>query len=171
MKSSSKALSTLFVVCLAYGIVSSAADPDPYEPLKLYEGTWQVRMGAADKKPDTLLVHCARTGKFFSCEQALNGAPRALVVFCPTGTTSTGGLEYRTLVARADLSKPDDWEHLVIEGDTWTFAWTQKDGDKTVSMRNVNHFTGKDHIHFEIQKLEDNGNWKTQLSGDEERSK
>jgi hypothetical protein len=177
MKFNSTLLVSLFVIAAIYGLSTKSGEPDPYEPLKLYDGTWKVQMvsGGTDKKsadkPDVLSVHCARTGKFFSCEQELNGQPRALVIFCPTVTSSSGALEYRTLVARADLSKPDDWEHLVIEGDTWTYTWTQKDGDKVVSMRNVNHFAGKDRIHFEVQKLEDNASWKTQVAGDEERVK
>ena len=171
MKFNSNRLATLFVVWAAYGIVIRSAEPDPYEPLRLYDGTWQVRMGGTDKKPDILVDHCVRTGKFYSCEQEFNGKTRALVVFLPAGTTSTGAMEYSTLVARADLTKPDDWEHLAIEGDTWTFTWMEKEGEKIVSMRNVNRFSGRDHIHFEVQKLEEGGNWKAQLAGDEDRVK
>jgi len=148
-----------------------AADPDPYAPLKLYEGSWQLKKTTPDSPPDHLVNHCALTGIFFSCEQELNGKPAALVIFLPTGKSSSGGFEYRTLVALPDASKPEDWGHLEINGDTWTYSWTHKDGEKSVLMRNVNHFRDKDHIHFELQKMVDATTWLTQMSGDEERLK
>jgi len=147
------------------------ADRDPYEPLKLYDGGWQVKITSPEKKPDHLVNHCARTGTFFLCEQELNGKTAALVIFLPAGKSGPGGLEYRTLVALPDASKPADWGHLLIEGDTWTYSWTQKEGEKVVQMRNVNRFKDKDHIHFELQHMEDATNWKTQMAGDEERVK
>jgi len=116
MKSYSKMLAALFAVLTTCGIMTRSADRDPYQPLKLYDGTWQVRMAGADKRPDTLVDHSGHTGIFFSCQQQLNGETRALVIFLPTGATSPGALEYRTLVARPDSMKRDDWEHLVIEG-------------------------------------------------------
>jgi hypothetical protein len=32
-------------------------------------------------------------------------------------------------------------------------------------------FKDKDHIHFELQRMEDGVNWKTEMAGDEERVK
>ena len=148
-----------------------AEDPDPYEPLKLYDGGWQVNISMPEKKSDHLVNHCARTGKFYSCEQEVNGVTVALVIFLPQGKSGSGGLEYRTLAALPDASKPGDWGRLVIEGNTWTYSWTEKNGDKSVAARNVNVFKDKDHIHFELQRLADGSNWKTEMAGDEERVK
>ncbi|PMX05381.1 hypothetical protein C1Y23_34945, partial [Pseudomonas sp. GW460-12] len=91
----------------------------------LYQGSWEVHMTGGEK-PDHLNNHCARTGTFFSCEQEVNGKAGALVIFLPTGRNSAGALEYRTLAVLPDASKPGDWGHLVIDGNTWTYAWTQK---------------------------------------------
>jgi hypothetical protein len=150
---------------------ASTADPDPYEPLKLYDGGWQVKVTLPEKKPDHLMNHCARTGTFFSCEQEVNGKTTALVIFLPIGKSDSGGLEYRTLVALPDAGKPGDWGRLVIDGNTWTYSWTEKNGEKIVAARNVNHFKDNDHIHFELQRMEDGANWKTEMAGDEERAK
>jgi hypothetical protein len=147
-----------------------AADPDPYAPLQLYEGGWQVKIAGADKKPDHLVNRCARSGTFFSCEQEVNGKTAALVIFLPVGHTPSGALEYRNLALLPDASKPDDWGHLQIEGSVWTYYWTSKDGGNVTEMRNVNRFLDNDHIHFELQKKGDDGTWKTQLAGDEQRS-
>jgi hypothetical protein len=149
----------------------NAEDSDPYEPLKLYDGGWQVKITTPEKKTDHLVNHCARTGKFYSCEQEVNGVTAALVIFLPQGKSESGGLEYRTLAALPDASKPGDWGRLVIEGNTWTYSWTEKNGDKSVAAQNVNVFKDKDHIHFELQRMADGSNWKTDMAGDEERVK
>lgn len=146
-------------------------DPDPYEPLKLYDGGWQVKITMPEKKSDHLVNHCARAGKFYSCEQEVNGVTAALVIFLPYGKSESGGLEYRTLAALPDASKPGDWGRLVIEGNTWTYSWTERNGDKSVAARNVNVFKDKDHIHFELQRMAEGSNWKTEMAGDEERVK
>jgi hypothetical protein len=73
---------------------ASVAD-DPYAPLKLYDGKWDVAMGG-EKEPTRLENHCARTGLFFMCEQVVRGKTGALVVFLPFAKTATGGEEYRT---------------------------------------------------------------------------
>jgi len=128
-------------------------------------------MTTPEAKLDRMVNHCARTGIFFSCEQQLNGKTVALAIFLPVGKSGPDGLEYRTMVAKSDASKPDDWGHLVIEGDTWIYSWTRKEGEEGVRMRNINRFKDENHIHFELQKMEEGAGWKTQMSGDEERVK
>lgn len=151
--------------------ISLGVDSDPYAPLKLYDGNWEVKMGGAEPKTDHLENHCALTGLFFSCEQKVNGKSGALVVFLPVGKTARGALEYRTQALMPDASKAGEWGHLVIDGDTWIYTWENGDANKPVHWRNTNHFTGKDKIHFEVQNSEDGTNWKTQMAGDEERKK
>jgi hypothetical protein len=153
------------------GLFAAPAEPDPYAPLKLYEGAWQVNFSAPEKKSDHLVNRCARTGAFFSCEQELNGKTAALIIFLPLEHSGAGPLEYRTLAVLPDGARPGDWGHLVIDGNTWTYSWTQKEGEKTVAMRNVNRFQDNDHIHFDLQKRRDDGTWTTTLAGDESRAK
>jgi hypothetical protein len=163
---------TIAALCLFTSpLLSARLEPDPYAPLKLYERSWQINISVPDKKSDHLVNRCALTGTFFSCEQELNGKTAALVIFLLVEPSVASALEYRTLAVLPDASTPGDWSHLVINGNTWTYSWTQKDGEKTVEMRNVNHFQDNDHIHFELQKRGDDGNWTTQLAGDESRTK
>ena len=101
----------------------------------------------------------------------MNGKSSALVVFLPVGKNASGAQEYRTQGLLADGSKAGEWGKLVIDGDTWVYSWEGGEEKKPVHYRNVNHFTGKDKIHFEVQNSEDGTTWKTQMSGDEQRKK
>ena len=157
------------LVLVAGGIL--AVDNDPYAALKLYDGRWEVKISAPERKTDQLENNCARTGLFFSCEQVVNGKSMALVVFVPVGRTASGTQEYRNQALLADGSKAGEWGHLVISGETWVYSWEGGDEKKPVHFRNTNHFTGKDRIHFEVQNSEDGTSWRTQMSGDEERKK
>lgn len=147
------------------------ANNDPYAPLKLYDGSWEVNITAPAKKTDQLENHCALTGLFYSCEQKLNGQSAALIVFLPVGPTASGTQEYRTQTLMADGSKAGEWGHMEIDGDTWTYTWDSVEAKKTTHWRNTNHFTGRDKIHFEVQSSEDGATWETQIAGDEERKK
>lgn len=142
---------------------------DPYAPLRLYDGRWEVTSNGAEKKTDHIENHCAKTGLFFACEQVVNGKTGGLVVFLPVGKTGNGAQEYRTEVLDPNASTPGDWSKLTIDGDTWLYSWTSSDGGKKTSWQNTNKFSGKDKIHFEVQQSEDGVNWKTQVSGDEHR--
>ncbi len=153
----------IFLARMAAGL-----DNDPYAPLKLYDGAWEVKLTAPEPKTDRLENHCAQTGLFFACEQKLNGKTGALIVFLPTGKAANGAQEYRTQALIPDASPAGEWGHLVIDGDTWTYTWESGDPKSLVHWRNVNHFSGKDKVHFELQKSEDGTIWKTQMAGDEE---
>jgi len=147
----------------------SVAD-DPYAPLKLYDGKWDVAMGG-EKEPTRLENHCAKTGLFFMCEQVVKGKTGALVVFLPFSKTATGGEEYRTQALLADASPAGEWNKLTIESDKWIYVWENTDAGKKTYWRNINTFSGTDKIHFEIQRSEDGSTWKTQQSGEEQRVK
>jgi hypothetical protein len=146
---------------------ASQSDSDAYAPLKLYDGSWEVKVSVPEPRTDHLENHCAQTGLFFSCEQKVNGKTGALVVFLPTGKTATGAFEYRTIPLMPDATPAGEWGHLVIVGGTWTYTWESGDAKNIVHWRNVNQFSGKEKVHFEVQKSEDGSNWKTQMSGDE----
>jgi hypothetical protein len=44
---------------------------DPYTPLRLYEGKWDLIPKSADKPSDSMHLEnrCAKVGEFFSCNQ------------------------------------------------------------------------------------------------------
>jgi hypothetical protein len=152
------------------GYSAMVAD-DPYGPLRLYDGKWDIKTSDAEKNEMQVANHCTKTGLFFVCEQVVKGKSEALVVFLPVAKTATGGEEYRTQALGADASPAGEWGKLTIEGDRWVYSWENKDGEKKMYWRNVNTFTGIDKIHFEVERSDDGTTWKTQKSGDEQRAK
>lgn len=162
-------ISVIFVAFLAGAIFG--ADRDPYVALKLYDGKWDVTVNVPERRTDQLENHCTRTGLFFACEQILNGKSSALVVFLPLSKNPKGRQEYRTQALLADASKAGEWGRLVIDGNTWTYSWVGGDEKKPMQFRNINHFTGRNAIHFEVQNSENGTTWQTQMAGDEDRRK
>jgi len=151
----------LMLAAAPYGF---AADADAaYQPLMLYQGTWQVTpLHAA--KPDILNNHCERTGKFYSCEQTVNGKTAALVVFVPAEVP--GHYYSQAILPDGHATGRGDLE---IAGDRWVYSSKDVEGAKTTYYRTINIFTGKDHIHFDSEKSSDGTQWTTTLSGDEQR--
>ena len=144
---------------LGFADTGFAASDDAYAPLKYYAGTWSVVSSRG--KTSSVTNSCARTGLFFVCEQSLDGASKALVVFLPQG-----GGRYRTQTLGADGAEPGHWFSLRIKDADWLYT---PEGAEPKE-RTTNHFIDADHIHFEVQKKDGEG-WKTTLSGDETRVK
>jgi hypothetical protein len=148
-------------IAFAFAATSFATDA-AYAPLMLYNGAWQVTQ--KDRPPDTLVDECARIGKYYACQQTVNGKLGALVVFIPAETPG----HYFT---QAVL--PQGWAtgrgELQIEGDHWTYLSKSQEDGKTTWYRTTNVFTGKDQIHFEQAESPDNEHWTTKSSGDEVR--
>jgi hypothetical protein len=136
---------------------------DPYASLRLYNGRWLVRQGnaAADAKPDELTDECAQVGKYFTCQQMLNGKTGALLVFVPTETPG----HFYTQNVRPD-GRAGGRGELQIDGDRWTYSSKAEENGKTTYYRTINQFTGRDKIHSESAESSDGVNWKTTRSGD-----
>jgi hypothetical protein len=148
-----------FLGAIALIPASSAASEDAYAPLKYYAGTWSVV--SSKGKTSTVVNTCARTGRFFVCEQSINGASKALVVFLPQGDG-----RYRTQTLGADGAEPGHWFSLKIKDPDWVYT---PEGAEPRE-RTLNHYIDADHIHFDVQK-KSGEDWKTTLSGDETRVK
>ncbi len=147
----------------APALATPGAASDPYAPLRLYDGAWKV--ASSDGKTLDLVNRCSRAGTFFTCEQALDGKPTALVVFQPVANKN-GVLTYRNRALRADGGAGNGgWGGLTIDGDDWVYL----SGDGAERSRVLNHFTGRDRIHFEVQSSTDGKTWRTTLSGEETR--
>jgi hypothetical protein len=138
--------------------VSFAASQDAYAALKPYAGTWTVVSSRG--KTSKVANICARTGLFFVCEQSINGAAKALVVFLPQG-----GGRYRTQTLGADGAEPGHWFGLRITDADWVYMPEGADPRE----RTLNHYIDADHVHFDVQK-KSGEDWKTTLSGDETRT-
>jgi hypothetical protein len=144
---------------------------DPYAPLRLYDGTWDVVSG--DKTAETIHLenHCAKAGEFFACNQFVNGKNIALVVFLPLHPRENGGYAYRNQALRVEGDNAGTWGDLEITGDRWVYSSDATDKGKKTYWRTTNVFSGSDKIHFEVQRSDDGVNWTTNMSGDEVRAK
>lgn len=153
------------MIALAVSVAQTPTSSDAaYAPLWNYNGTWQVTKNGATK-PDVLLNQCALVGKYFACQQSVNGGLSALLVFVPTGTP---GL-FHTQSVLPD-GRGAGLGTLKVEGDKWTFLSNWNQGGRTTYYKTTNVFTGKTRIHFEQQESNDNKDWKTTGSGDEVRT-
>ena len=146
---------------------------DPYAPLRLYDGRWDVAPASGDKPAETVHIenHCEKVGEFFACNQFVNGKSVALVVFLPSHSLENGGYAYRNQALGVENGGSGNWGDLEIKGDRWVYSSEETDGGKKIYHRIVNVFSGTDRIHFEVQRSDDGANWTTKMSGDEARAK
>ena len=107
---------TLRVLAGAFALVGAThawGVTNPYAPLRMYQGAWQVMQTApVAKKPDQLINDCARIGRYFACQQTLNGKRGLLVVFIPDG----GPGHYHTQVVLSDGNALGPPSTLAIAG-------------------------------------------------------
>lgn len=162
----------LSILLLAFAFITpeahTAAVPNTvYAPLWLYNGSWKVTKKdlAAGAKPDELLNQCALVGKYFTCQQTVNGVPSELLVFLPAKTAG----QYYTQSIMPD-GRAGGRGDLGIDGDKWIYLSNWNQGGKTTFYRTINVFSGKDRIHFEQQESTNNKDWSTTGSGDEVRT-
>jgi hypothetical protein len=153
------------VIWLLFTAATAAAAPlDPYAPLWLYNGSWDVRP-KDQPKPDRLANKCALIGRFFACEQSVNGTPGALQIFIPAPGKPG---HYYTQNVRPE-GRAGGRGDLEIAGELWTYTSTWDEGGKTIYYRTTNVFTGRNKIHFEQAESENNKTWVVKNSGDEIR--
>lgn len=162
------ALLVALFTALGFGSALLFAQADSaYAPLWLYKGSWEVKVSGAKAGtgPDKLLNECRLIGKYFGCQQTVNGKLSALIVFIPADKP---GHYYTQAVL------PEGWAvgrgELDIEGDHWTYRSKATEKDKTTYYRTTNLFSGKDNIHFEISESPDGEHWTVTKSGDEVRT-
>lgn len=140
---------------------------DPYAPLRLYQGSWEMTSkGPTDGAKATRIDNdCARIGRFYGCQQTVDGKAVALVLFLPAEKPG----HYITQSLRMDGSANGKGE-LDIEGNRWVYLGQGQVKGKDTIYRTTNVFTGKDRIHFEVgQSVDDGKTWTPGMSGDEVR--
>ena len=150
----------------------TASANDPYAPLRLYDGKWDLVPASNDKATATVHIenHCAKVGEFFACNQIVNGKNMALVVFLPTHPIENG-YAYHNQALGVEGGGSGSWGNLEIAGDRWVYSNDETDSGKKIYDRTINVFSGSDKIHFEVQRSDDGSKWDTTLSGDEARVK
>jgi hypothetical protein len=132
-----------------------AAD-DPYEALKAMDGHWIATTSGG--RTQTIDNHCARTGLFFVCEQAVGGKPSALVVFLPAaGEKRQRNYKTQTLTAAGD--RAGAWRELTIDNERWTYAGPARPLGVKRRERTVVTHSGPDFMHAEIQASTDGKTW------------
>jgi hypothetical protein len=136
---------SLFVLA-AFAAPAVAAERDPYEALKAMDGHWIAT--AANGRTQRIDNACARTGRFFVCEQAVGGQPAALVVFLPRGREE-GKLTFRTQTLTSAGDPPGGWRDLTIDGDTWT--WVESAHGVAPKRRTIVTHSGPDYMRAEVQ--------------------
>jgi hypothetical protein len=154
------------LIFLSPVLLMSAVEP-AYTPLWQYQGTWQVtRPGAASgQKPDELVNQCALVGKYFACQQTVNGNAGGLLVIIPAG--APGRYYTQTIMPEGRATGRDELE---ITGTQWTFRSRRQQGSKITQYRTIHNFMGRDHIHFERAESTDGKQWTVTDSGDERRT-
>ncbi len=153
------------LVMVLFAVAATGADAI-YAPLWLYNGSWQVTRKdlAAGAKPDQLVNDCKLIGKYFACQQTVNGQLSALIIFI--SRDKPGQYYTQTVTPQGRATARGDLE---ISGDHWTYSSTWDDGGKTTYYKTTNLFTGKNRIHFEQQESSNGREWTVKNSGDEVR--
>jgi len=158
-------LRILILCLLATRLTLAAVDPS-HAALSAYAGVWKItkKDAPAGAKPDGLSNQCASLGKYFVCEQTVNGQTGTLLIFIPTA--KPGHFYTQNISSDGRASSRGDLE---VTGTQWILSNTWNQGGRTTYYRTVNTFTGKNQIHFEQSESTDNKNWKVTGSGDETR--
>jgi hypothetical protein len=151
----------ILFVALSAGHLLKAADP--YAPLRLYSGSWRVTH--RDQPPEKLTNQCALVGRFFTCEQTVNGVAGNLLIFIPV-PDKAGHYYTQNVRPEGRASARGDLE---IQGERWVFSSTWDQGGSTVYYRTTNVFLGKNKIQYEQAESKDNKNWTVKNSGEEIR--
>ena len=166
-RKSGRLISIVLVGTIALmGMTYAQGAADPYAPLRLYAGTWHVTQTTpVGKKPDRLVNDCAQIGRYFACQQTVNGKPGPLVVFIPGAVRG----HYHTQIVLPDGDTSGPPGTLTIAGDHWTYLG--EPDAKGVRYRTVNIFSGHDRIHFESARSADGKTWTVTMAGDEVRER
>jgi hypothetical protein len=136
-----------------------------------YSGTWQMQLTKVQtpySKPSnesmTVKNDCWRSEIFYVCDQIIDGAPKALIVFFHNAEEKRFGSF--PITASSGAVHPGD---VLVEGNTITFPWQINDNGKTISMRIVNIFTTADTMDFRQEYSEDGEKWMPMATGTEHK--
>lgn len=145
--------------------VGLGAAPSPADAaLSLYAGNWTVTRSSGGSKPEELHNQCSSVGKYFACEQSVNGNVTGLLLIIPGSASG----HYNTQTVLPDGRATGKGE-LVISGNQWVFSSIWNSGGKTMRYRTTNTFSDKNHIHFQQEESSDGTHWQVTGSGDDVR--
>jgi len=77
----------VFIAVLLTAASPIFAADDVYQPLWLYQGHWKGTKKNLDSTTAQfdIVNDCARIGRFFGCQQTVDGKPGPLILFVPSG--------------------------------------------------------------------------------------
>ena len=149
--------------------VRATSTTDVYAPLRLYEGAWQVTQTTPvpkkPRKPDRVINDCAQIGRYFACQQTVNGKHGPLVVFIPDSPPG----HYHTQIVLPNGAALGPPGTLTIAGEHWTYLGTPD--AKGVRYRTINVFNGRNRIHFISARSADGKSWTVTMAGNERRER
>jgi hypothetical protein len=151
------------IALLTLAVVETLQGADVYTPLRLYAGSWRVTH--KDQPPEKLTNQCSQVGRFFTCEQTVNGVPGNLLIFIPV-PNKPGHYYTQNVRPEGRASSRGDLE---IQGDRWVYTNIWDQGGSSVYLRVTNVFTGRNKIAYEQAESTDNKNWTVKNSGEEIR--
>ncbi|MFL6450288.1 MAG: hypothetical protein ACJ746_21800 [Bryobacteraceae bacterium] len=157
---------SLLTLVLLLPLRAGAAPPPADSALSAYAGTWTVTRNnaGAGSKPEELRNECIAVGKYFACEQTVNGAVTGLLLIVPGNQPD----HFNTQTVLPDGRATGKGE-LAISGSKWIFSSIWNSGGKTMRYRTTNTFSDKNHIHFEQEESSDGTHWQVTGSGDDVR--
>jgi hypothetical protein len=157
------------VLALALGTgVATAADKNVLQmllPLRAYAGTWSVTRQGVAGKPEQLKNDCAAVGRYYACQQTVNGSVGGLLLMVPSDTPG----KYFTQNVLPTGRATGAGEMHIEAPNRWVFFSNWNQGAKTMRYRTTNTFSGRDKIHFEQEESTDGQHWKVTGSGDDVR--
>ena len=134
-------------------------------------GSWKVELthsqtpySKASSESMTVKNDCWRSEIFYVCDQIIDGAPKALIVFFYNAEEKRFGSF--PITARSDAVHPGD---VQVDGNTVIFPWAINDNGKTIYMRIVNVFKSADTMEFRQEYSEDNTQWIAMATGIEHK--
>jgi len=157
----------VFIAVLLTAASPFFAADDVYQPLWLYQGHWKGTKKNLDSTTAQfdIVNDCARIGRFFGCQQTVDGKPGPLILFVPSGPAG----HYYTQAVQPEGFAMGRGE-LTIDGDHWTYMGKGEENGKSTYSKTTNAFSGKDRIHFELFESTDGEHWTSTGSGEEIRS-
>ena len=150
---------------------ASAAGTNDVSVFARYNGTWKTELTHLQtpySKPsnETMTVKndCWHSEVFYVCDQIIDGAPKALIVFF----YNTEDKVYGSFPITAGSENVHRGE-VLVDGNTIIFPWQINDNGKTIFMRIVNTFAGADAMDFKQEYSEDGKTWVPMATGVERR--
>ena len=166
-----RSLSPCWCASLLCVSAAAAAADGGLDRIAVYAGTWHTQAedyatpySKAGTETGVLHNDCWRGRAFYTCEQIVDGQPKALIVF----QRGKDDDHYVTHALPADGSAGGDGT-LIVAGGRWTFPWQFGDHGKTVYARTVNVFSGRDRIDYRQEYSYDQVHWTPMAKGTETR--